>query len=492
MRPVMIVGTLVLASLAATSGHSRRVPQPSTVSVFVNTHDVMPLAPGFAGYNVALMSVPLAYTDQDLAAAARRLSPGWLRFPAGTRSEAFDWRTGRSHQRWVDDVSRSFTVADRPFFHDMLQRALVALDTKGGERVDDADAFARAAGAEGLIICVNIFSDTPASAGEFASYARTHSIRVLAWELGNEPYFNRARFATATTYAAAARPFADAIHHADSAAIVAVAMSDAGFQNRAWDDALAAFVPRYWNAVVYHHYPTVSGTPVQMMALLDSVLADRTTSYVEREVRPRFGTLPVMITEAGPQDGPEPGMSGTLYGGVWSAEYALRMSTLKQTTYFGVHQLVGPAGVGVVIGDSAEAARGGHPRDVSFYTSAQGAAYAVAASVINSAHGVYDTRVQGGGNVPRAGSGAMPAIYAQAYRRRTGDAVVVTNKGSRDETLTLIIDGRATASPMRVVTVTGPSPTATNGLDHVRVAATTSTASHVVRIPRYSVVQIVW
>ena len=492
MRPGTIVCTLVFASLAATSKYSRRAPETSGVSVFVNTHDVMPLAPGFAGYNVALMNVPLAYTDAGLAAAARRLSPGWLRFPAGTRSEAFDWRTGRSHQSWVDEVSRSFGVADRPFFQDMLQSALVALDAKGGERVDDAGRFARAAGAEGLIVCVNVFTDTPASAGEFASYARAHGIRVLAWELGNEPYFNRARFATATTYAATARPFADAIHHVDSAAVVAVAMSDAGFQDRAWDDSLAAFAPRYWNAVVYHHYPTVSGTPVRMMAALDSVLADGTTAYVEREVRPRFGRIPVMITEAGPQDGPQPGMSGTLYGGVWSAEYALRMSTLSQTTHFGIHQLVGTAGVGVVITDSAEAARGGHALHVSFYTSAQGIAYAAAASAINSATGVYATRVQGGGDVPRAGSEPMPAIYAQAYRRQTGDAVVVTNKGSRDETLTLIIDGRASASPMRVVTVTGPSPTATNVLGHARVTATASTASHVIRIPRYSVVQIVW
>jgi hypothetical protein len=488
----MIVCTLALASLAAARSQALRVAERSTVSVLVDTHDVRPLAPGFAGYNVALMSIPLAYTDAHLAAAARRLSPGWLRFPAGTRSEAFDWHSGRSHQSWVDDVSRSFSVADRPFFHDMLQSALVALDAKGGERVDDAAAFAQAVGAEGLIVCVNILSDTPASAGEFARYARAHHIRVLAWELGNEPYFNRGRFATGTMYAAAARPFADAINRADSGAVVAVAMSDAGFQDRAWDDALAAFAPRYWDAVVYHHYPTVSGTPVQMMAALDSVLADRTTSYVAREVRPRFGAMPVMITEAGPQDGPEPGMSGTLYGGVWSAEYALRVSALRQMSYFGVHQLVGSAGVGVMIRDSAEVARGGHPRRASFYTSAQGAAYAVAASVINSAHGVYATRVQGGGTVPRAGSGAMPAVYAQAYRRQMRDAVVVTNKGPRDETLTLIIDGRPTVSSMRVVTVTGPSPTATNSLGRVRVAATASTASHVVRIPAYSVVQIVW
>ena len=292
-------------------------------------------------------------------------------------------------------------------------------------------------------------------------------------------------------YAAAARPFADAIHRADPAATVAAAMSDAGFQNRGWDDALAAFAPRYWDAVVYHHYPTVSGAPERLMAALDAVLADRTTAYVEREVRPRFGAMPLMITESGPQDGLEPGMSGTLYGGVWSAEYALRMSALPQVTHFGVHQLIGPAGVGVDVGDAAPGAR-----PVSLYTSAQGAVYTVAASAINSARGVYATRVRGSATVRRDRGDAMPAVYAQAYHRDggddDGDVVVVTNKGSHAEALALVVDGQVVGSPMRVVTVTGPSATATNTLGHARVVATTSAASRTVRIPPFSVVRIDW
>ncbi|AHG93235.1 hypothetical protein J421_5700 (plasmid) [Gemmatirosa kalamazoonensis] len=498
MRSGTIARALVLASLApplAGPGAERVVRDsstagPATVSVFVGTRRATPLAPALAGYNVALMGVALTYTDRDLAAAARRLSPGWLRYPAGTRGEAFDWRTGRSHQAWVDAVTGTVGPADRPFFRDMLQSALVALEAKGGERVDDAAAFARAAGARGLVVCVNVYSDTPASAGDFAGYARAHDIRVLAWELGNEPYFNRRRFATGAAYAAAMRPFAEAIRRADPTATVAVSMSDAGFQDHAWDDALGAFRPRYWDAVVYHHYPTVSGAPARMMAALNGVLADNTSAYVEREVRPRFGAMPVMITESGPQDGPAPGMSGTLYGGIWSAEYALRVSGLPQVTRFGVHQLVGPAGV---VGGEAT---GVSARRGALTTSAQGAAYAVAASAINSASGVYATHVEGGGTVRRDGDHgadmAMPAVYAQAYRRRDGDAVVVTNKGPRAEVLALVVDGRAVASSLRVLTVTGPSPTASNRPGRERVTATTSVASRTVRIPPYAVVEIVW
>jgi hypothetical protein len=141
----------------------------------------------------------------------------------------------------------------------------------------------------------------------------------------------------------------------------------------------------------------------------------------------------------------------------------------------------------VVVGDAASGAR-----RVSLYTSAQGTAYAVAASAINSASGVYATRVQGGATVRRDGGDAMPAVYAQAYRREGGDAVVVTNKGPHAEALALVVDGRAVASAMRVVTVTGPSPSATNTVGHARVAATTTVVSRTVRIPPYSVVQVVW
>ncbi|MFL6229945.1 MAG: hypothetical protein ACJ741_14325 [Pyrinomonadaceae bacterium] len=447
-----------------------------------------------------MMNVAFGYGDPRFAAQVQRLSPGWLRYPAGTRSEAFDWTTGASHQSWVDSVSLTFAQDVRADFREILQVTLEILAAKGGERLDAAAALARTAGARGLIVCVNVFTDTPESAKRFAAYAKRHRIRILAWELGNEPYFNRVLWATSTAYANAVRPFADAIREADPEAKVGVSMSDAGFADRVWDDSLANFRPRYWDFVIYHHYPTVGGSPSAEMAALNYVLLRRTTDYVRDEVRRRFGSMPIMITEAGPQDGPEPGMSGTMYGGIWSAEYALRMSSIPQVKHFGLHQLVGPAGVGVTndhTRDLIAAWRDGGslnvmPLDFGLYQSAQGTAYALAADVINSAVAVYRTSVKGGGTAPLPDGGTMPAVFAEAYRLRDKTVVVLTNKGGRVEAVAISIDGRPVWAHLHVVTVTAPDPSARNAAGRELIARMPSVASGFITVPPYSVVKISW
>jgi hypothetical protein len=237
------------------------------------------IEPGFAGYNVALMYVAFGYGDPRFAVKVRQLVPGWLRYPAGTRSEAFDWTTGASHQSWVDSASLTFGQDVQADFREVLQSALEVLAAKGGEHLDEAAALSRTSGARGLIICLNVFTDTPSSAKQFVAYAKRHRIRVLGWELGNEPYFNSKLWPSSTAYANAVRPFADAIREADPNAKIGVSMSDAGFPDRNWDDSLASFRPRYWDFVIYHHYPPVGGTDTQMIAALNDVLLHQTTDY---------------------------------------------------------------------------------------------------------------------------------------------------------------------------------------------------------------------
>jgi hypothetical protein len=360
--------------------------------------------------------------------------------------------------------------------------------------------LARTAGARGLIVCVNVFTDTPASAKQFATYVKRHGINVLAWELGNEPYFNSKLWPTSTAYAKAVRPFAAAIRDADPNAKIGVSMSDAGFADRNWDDLLAGFRPRYWDFIIYHHYPTVGGTPAAMIAALNDVLFHRTTDYVRDEVKRRFGPMPVMITEAGPQDGPASGMSGTMYGGIWSAEYALRMSSLQQVKHFGIHQIVGPAGVGVTdshISDLVASWKNGKRLDTAsfdfgLYQSAQGTAYSLAAATINSATAVYRTDVKGGGTAPLPDGKTMPAVFAEAYRIRGKTVVVLTNKGGRGETVSISIDKRPIRARFNVVTVSAQEPSAVNAAGNELIAPLASVASGFTLVPPYSVVRISW
>jgi hypothetical protein len=403
---------------------------------------------------------------------------------------------------------------------------------KGGDKLDDAVRFANGAGATGLIICVNAFTDTPASAGAFAAYAKSHGITVLAWQLANEANLRQFRsfYPTASDYAAKMRPFATAIKLADPFAKISLFASNASFPDTAWDNALATYQPRYWDLLTYHQYPLLfSNAAADLIPQLNAELAVNSSDYVESQIVPRFGRMPILITETDPGLPGPPGvrnMFGTLYGGIWAAEYVLRMSKLPQVKHVGMHQLIGPGGVDTAnahIADVVDAYRRGSTLDTrtldfGLVLSAQGVAYALAASAINSASSVYFTTILGGGTVPlapnkgttralvtdssgirvaarplaRSGETA-PAVYAQAYGDRRGKAVVVvTNKGDRTESLAIRVDGVQVSGPFQLATVSGPSPSSMNSVQQATVKRTMSTASQYVQVPPYSVVRLTW
>jgi len=457
-----------------------------------------PIQPGFAGYNVALMTSGMSYRNPRLAAVAQRMQAGWLRYPAGARAGAFDWRSGKSRQEWVDRFRGT------PFFSQM-QDAFNVLGAKGGETIGDADRLARSIGAKGLIVCVNVLTDTPESAGALAAYAKAHGIRVLAWELGNEPTLFPSFFSDARDYAAKMQPFAEAIRAADSTASLALSLAIAGIDKAGWDSTLAAFRPRYWDMLAYHQYPRLRAGSRDLMAALNEVLATETTDYVRNRIGRLFGAMPVIVTEVAPGSGngmpPGSGMAGTLYGGIWAAEYAMRLSTIPTVLHVGVHQLLGAGGIGLtddhVDGLIAASERGTRPDpdalDYGLYSGAQGAAYSVAAGTLNSASAVYRTAVTGGGNVPLHSPGrTMPAVHAQAYGAGSETIVLVTNKGEQTVSVELVVSGSRVAAPLHIVTVTGPSPDARNSLSRILVGPTESTASGRVMLPPFSLTRISW
>jgi hypothetical protein len=74
-----------------------------TVSVSFTTTNSTPLNSGFAGFNTAMLTSAAEYSDTNFQHLAATLSPGWLRYPAGTRSDAFDWSNGLTLQSWVNE-----------------------------------------------------------------------------------------------------------------------------------------------------------------------------------------------------------------------------------------------------------------------------------------------------------------------------------------------------------------------------------------------------
>jgi hypothetical protein len=234
---------LCLGTLCVPQARAQVSPKTTTnslnVSVNFVTTTTTQLNPGFNGFN-GNMKNAVEYYDTNFQQILTTLSPGWLRFPGGTDSEAFDWVSGEIVSAWVD------ALASNSYQHDINAAAQPIVAGKGGSSFSDFAALAANVGDAKIIVSVNAFTDTPQSAQAFAQYALTNHIPVAAWELANEPYTwikSGAFFTDATDYANKMKPYRDAIKAADPNAVVALYFSEAGHPNTTWDNALAGSKP---------------------------------------------------------------------------------------------------------------------------------------------------------------------------------------------------------------------------------------------------------
>jgi hypothetical protein len=478
--------------------------QTDIVVSFVTTNPT-PLNPGFSGFNTTADNA-VEYYDTNFQQIVTTLSPGWLRYPAGTESDAFDWRTGQMRQAWVDGLA-----AD-PGQQSVCAGTLTNIAGKGGASFSDFSAMAAKVGGAKIVVDINAFTDTTDSAGAFAQYALTNHIPVAVWELCNEAYlFTGATnfFMNGADYAAKMKPFRDAIKTVDSNAVVALFFSDAGHTNAAWDNALAGYTNQYWDAVTYHHYisPGSLTNFDDLMALANGVLVSNTTSHVTNYLMPLNQTNVVyQITEYDPASAKGGPLDGTLYGGIYAAEYALRMSTIPQMRFVGTHQILNAAGIDETnsnLNVVNNAYTNGIPTNTSglnfgFFLSAQAAGEAVANGALYRSTGVYATTTTGGPTVPTYGGGNVPAVYAQAYQGGNGKHyVVVINKGASNLLASIKQDGvtlgNANTNKFLETFVTGSDPSLTNSApppNNVRIQ--TQTGGNPVTILPYSVMRLEW
>jgi hypothetical protein len=303
--------------------------QTNVIVNFVTTN-ATPLNPGFSGFNNGLKTA-VEYYDNNFQQMVATLSPGWLRYPAGTESEAFDWSSGLMLPAWISVLSKNLYQSN------ILENALSIVNGKGGSRFGDFAAMATQVGGAKIIVSVNTYTDTTNSVTAFAQYALTNHIPVAAWELANEPYtwIPYGRFTNGADYAAQMKPFRDAIKAVDSNAVVALFFSDAGNQNAGWDRSLSNYTPKYWDAVTYHQYITPGSLTnfSDLMPLANGNLVTNTTSYVTTYLMPLNNAgMTYMITEQDAASGHGGPLNGTLYGGIYSTEYTLRMSTILEFT----------------------------------------------------------------------------------------------------------------------------------------------------------------
>ncbi|HUA38376.1 MAG TPA: hypothetical protein VMA35_08310 [Candidatus Sulfopaludibacter sp.] len=503
----------ILSSLLLLRGLlcSPQAAAQATVSVSFTTTNTTPLNQGFAGFCTELQASAVEYYDANFQQMTATLSPGWLRYPGGSMDDAFAWTNGLTLTNWFTNFPSWET--------NLLWPAAKLGNGKGGLKFGDFAAMSQNVGGAKIVVTINGFTDSAGSAGAFAAYALSNHIPVSVWELCNEPYTlagtgSGTFFLDATDYVAQMKPFRNAIKAADSNAVVAIYFNDAGYaEPNTWDNDLNKYSDKYWDAVVYHHYPALPTSGVtfaDLMALDNWQLVSNTTARMTNYLIPDNNSNVIfLISEFAPCRGNGAGgnypPTTTLYGGIYTAEYLLRLSTVPQMQFVGPYQLLDAAGIDQTNNNYqpvSAAYAGGYTTNTAglpfgFFLSAQVCGQSIADWALTRSTAVYPTTVGTNGPVvpiDTNGIATMPAIYAQAYRGGNGMRyVVLTNKGSNAVPVQIMQDGVMLTNQFLETFVTGSDPGATNAPPpNNSVQIQSQFTNNPVTIPEYSVVRLEW
>lgn len=481
----------------------------TNVVVSFSTLNPTRLNAGFSGFNFELGRNGTEYYDTNLQQFAKTLSPGWLRYPGGSMDDAFDWTNGLELPNWVNQFS------NEPSAYGGLQSALVVGTGKGGLHFTDFTQMCSNLGGARIVVVVNGFTDSANSAGAFAQYALSNHISVAAWELCNEPYLfygvsnsQTSYFWTnSTDYLNSMRPYRDAIKRADPNAKVGIFYSPPTHPDTNWDMGISHYTDKYWDTVSIHDYPFLVGSSDNFTNLMKHDnwnLVNNTATYLTNFLMPQnSNNVTYMVTEySASGSGAAEQTGGTLYGGVYAVEYAMRMSTLPQMIFVGTHQLLDYHGIGTTNDQkqACETAYFGHYTTntiglpYGYYFNAQALGQAVANVAFANSSEVYATTTSGGPTVMTNSTGnAIPAVYAQVYRSSNGRFyVLLTNKGATNALATLVQNGITDTNQYFETYVSGGDPTATNsfpGDKTVQIQYGTNVSNPFV-VPAYSVLRL--
>jgi hypothetical protein len=498
------------------------------VAVNVKTQTSSPLPAAFSGFNVPQLRNGVEYYDPKFVAAVTPLKPGWLRFPAGTASMAYDWNPadafgGHIDTNWMNSLTGGDTPPVTGLSASILKISAELTQAKGGVFLSDFATFANTFGSP-AVICFNSYTDTnPGSATLMAQAAQSLGLNVEEWELANEAYLYPLipNFGTAGGYATAMyNPyFTDIVSAAPNASVglfMAGLFPAKSGSYTAWDQGLAAYTPRYWNALSMHVYPLpFIETHKNTIEVLNGILAHGTGEYISSYVTPLFGaSTPIFITEFNccAQDNDQ--FLSFLYNGIFLVEYIARMSSVPNVQGIGVNSLYTDTydyHGAIQAVDSFEsyllaqlAENPGYSTNTAtnpatqfqFYTSAPGLALEVANQAINNSTHTWPTTVSGGPFVPIQGYDGqpIPAIYAQGYQGGDGSYyVVITNKSVSTCSTTVQLNGVHVSGTMSVTTVsntTGLVANSASAPNNVQIQTTTS--ANPISIGPFSVTVVKW
>lgn len=509
-----------LLTALLTLGVLRAAPGAKPIVIEINTQSAAPLAAGFSGFNVPQPRNGVEYYDPKFMAAVTPLKPGWVRYPGGTSSMAFDWTTGHINSVWLNSLVTGNPAPVTAHSASILTISRQLTQAKGGVAFSDFATFANTLEAS-AIICFNSFTDnTPDSATRMALAAQGYGLNVLEWELGNEAYIYPLIFPTAWAYIGSSHSYYHDITMgapAATAGLFAAGLYPPQPVNfSAWDNGLASYTPPYWNAVSSHIYPIISTqTNENTMLLLNGLMAHGSSEYVNSYLVPLAGAnTPIFVTELNCCAGYANPFLTYLYNGIFLAEYIARLSSVPNVKGVGVNSLYTDNddyhGLIQSVNDFESyllgqlAANPNYSTDTAtnpetqfqFYTSAPGLAVEVANQAINSSTELWPTTVTGGNQVAIAGFDGIPipAVYAQAYLAKNGNYyLLVTNKSAFPGKATIQVNGIPVQGALHMTYVSNSNPWAVNTAQsptNIRIQTTTSSSP--IQLAPYSVTTVTW
>lgn len=526
--PLFGVAAMVLAFCSAAVA-------ATPVTININTNTPVPLTAGFSGLNAPQPKNGVEYYDPKIVAAVSQLKPGWVRFPGGTASMAFDWNPanpsgGHINIAWMN----SLVTGDPPLVTGQPASILTSsqqyTQAKGGVFLSDFANFAQTLSAA-AIICFNTFTDNNAgSATQMAQAAQSLGLNVLEWEFGNEAYLYPAIYPTLGSNQANPLLYATSSYNPyyldlmTGAPTATVGLFSAGLYTGSpqavsnWDPQLATYTPPYWNAGSTHIYPVTTTAPnEETMEALNGILGYASSAYILSYLVPFVGPrTPIYVTEFNSGLPYNDKFLTCLYNGIFLAEYIARLSSVPNIKAVGVHAMYSDNNdyhgmIQSVNGNTIEsyllaqlAANANYSTDTAtdpntqfqFYVSAPGLAVAVANQAINNSSATWTTTVGAGPTVPTSGfiGGPIPAVFAQGYAANNGSHyLLVTNKSGQGQNISVSVNGTKVSSTMNLTYVWNNSPTIANTAQATTtLQIQTGASSNPVFVRPYSVTFIQW
>jgi hypothetical protein len=488
-----------------------------------------PLATGFSGFNDANVIHAAEYNDPKFEAMVLPLKPGFIRYPGGSDSLAFDWQTAHENGSWLNDLTPFLSAGQvsgltRASYLGQAKGGVCFTSTPPGTCYSNFAELVSYTGANALVCFNGYTDDNPNSAANMVAAAKAAGLNMIEWELGNEPYAAPLYFPTPAEYAYFEYTYGQNIVGANPAATVGLfyqgPFSSFSSDYQTWDSGMSTYTPQYWNAVSTHVYPiNTTLTTSEEEQQLNSVLGYATGAYVVSYLDPLIGfTTPIFITELSADTIATADFETYLYYGIFLAEYISRMSTVPNVKGVAVQALylgnLYQQGIIRAVDDfetylidqvkanpnySTNTAANPNTQ-FEFYYSSGGVALQVANMAINSSNAVWPTTVNG--NIPAVptmpvqGYGGPPisAVFAQGYQAIDGSHyLLITNKSSQSFQFAIIVNGSQLEAAVTLTYVSNPSDTAANtATSQNNLQVMTAASANPITIGPYSVTAVHW